>query len=133
MQKLEKVIYQEALQKAEEVAKATIPEPMIVGTAKTFLGNEIDETKKTYFVEGGVCGFAWIVVKPALGKFVKWLKLNQIGYKNYGGGWAIPARPEFTKNNPLAQSLAINEAWARAFAQVLRDNGLDAYAESRMD
>lgn len=120
MTKTEKAIFQEALEKAETTAKATV-KPIKVGA------NETD------FVEWGTCGFAWIVVKPALGKFVKWLKINQIGYKNYGGGWAIPARPEFTKNNPLTQSLAINEAWARAFAQVLRDNGLDAYAESRMD
>lgn len=133
MTKTERAIFQEALQKAEEVAKATVPEPMIVGTAKTFLGNEIDETKKTYFIPWGACGFAWIVVKPALGKFVKWLKINDIGYKAYGGGWAIPARPKFTQGKAIAQSLAINEAWARAFAQVLRDNGLNAYAESRMD
>jgi len=133
MKKTEQDIFDEAMVYAEKVSARKVPQPIIVGTAKTFLGDEIDETKKTYFVAGGVCGFAWVVIKPAQSKFVQWLKKQDIGYKAYGGGWAIMARPQNTKNNPLAQSLEINEAWARAFAEILRENGLNAYAESRMD
>jgi len=133
MKKTEKAIYEEALRYAEGKACAVIPQPMIVGTAKTFFGDEIDFTKKTYFVSGGVCGFAWVIIKPANGRFVKWLKANNIGRKNYGSGWNVYARPEFTKNTPLDQSLEIKEAWAAAFADVLRENGINAYAESRMD
>jgi len=133
MKKGEKAIYEEALQKAEAKAKLVVPQPMLVGTPKTFLGDDIDLTKKTYIVPGGVCGFAWVVIKPANGKFVKWLKANGIGAKNYGGGWNVWARPEFTKNTPLDQSLEIKEAWAGAFADALRENGINAYAESRLD
>ena len=33
--------------------------PMIVGSPSTPLGNDIDYSKKTYFVEGGVLWFCW--------------------------------------------------------------------------
>lgn len=129
----EEQIWSQAFEVGEKKAKATVPEPMIVGTPKTFFGNEIDETKKTYFVQGGVCGFGWVVIKPATGKFVKWLKAQNIGCKNYGGGYRVSAHPQFTKSSPLCQSLEINEAWASGFAEVLREYGIQAYAESRMD
>lgn len=133
MTKTEQTVFDEATVYAEKISARIKPQPMVVGTAKTFFGDEIDETKPTYFVAGGVCGFAWVVIKPANSKFVKWLKKQNIGYKAYGGGWAIMARPQNTRNNPLAQSLEINEAWAKAFAEMLRANGIKAYAESRMD
>lgn len=35
------------------------------------------------------CGFAWIIIKPARGPLVKYLKENGIGDKAYEGGWMI--------------------------------------------
>ena len=131
--KTERAIFDEAMVYAEQVSARKVPQPMLVGSPKSFFNDEIDETKKTYFVAGGVCGFAWVVIKPAQGKFVKWLKEQGIGYKAYGGGWAIMAHPQNTKNSPLCQSLEINEAWARAFAEKLKENGVKASADSRMD
>ena len=37
---------------------------MVVGTPTTPLGDDIDYTKETYYVADGMCGFAWINIKP---------------------------------------------------------------------
>ena len=100
--------------------------PMIVGSPSTPLGNDIDYSKKTYFVEGGVCGFAGVVIKPARGKFVSYLKGLDKGYKHYYGGYYVPVR-EF------GQSLTRKEAYAEAFAKVLSEEGMRCYVDSRMD
>ena len=100
--------------------------PMVVGSPSTPLGNDIDYSKKTYFVEGGVCGFAGVVIKPARGKFVSYLKKLGMGYKHYYGGWYVSVR-EF------GQSLTRKEAYAEAFAKVLGEEGMRCYVDSRMD
>jgi hypothetical protein len=103
------------------------PVPMMVGTAKSLFDNSIDDSKPVYRVNSGVCGFAWVSIRPARGKLVNWLKKNGIGRKNnYEGGYQISVF-EF------GQSMEQKEAYARAFAKVLRENGIDAYAGSRMD
>ena len=100
--------------------------PMIVGSPSTPLGNDIDYSKKTNFVEGGVCGFAGVVIKPARGKFVSYLKRLDKGYKHYYGGYYVPVR-EF------GQSLTRKEAYAEAFAKVLSEEGMRCYVDIRMD
>ena len=100
--------------------------PMVVGTPTELMGNEIDYSKKTYVVEGGVCGFAGVVIKPARGKFVSYLKSIGMGNKHYYGGWYVSVR-EF------GQSLARKEAYADAFADVLKEVGMRVYVDSRMD
>ena len=100
--------------------------PMVVGSPSTPLGSDIDYSKKTYFVEGGVCGFAGVVIKPARGKFVSYLKKLGMGYKHYYGGWYVSVR-EF------GQSLTRKEAYAEAFAKVLGEAGMRCYVDSRMD
>ena len=100
--------------------------PMVVGSPSTPLGNDIDYSKKTYFVEGGVCGFVGVVIKPARGKFVSYLKKLGMGYKHYYGGWYVSVR-EF------GQSLTRKEAYAEAFAKVLGEAGMRCYVDSRMD
>ena len=100
--------------------------PMVVGTPTELMGNDIDYSKKTYFVEGGVCGFAGVVIKPARGKFVSYLRSIGMGYKHYYGGYYVPVR-EF------GQSLARKEAYAEAYAKVLSEEGMRCYVDSRMD
>ena len=100
---------------------------MVVGTPTTPLGNDIDYSKDTHYVSDGVCGFAWINIKPARGKFVKFLKDNNIGRKDsYYGGYTVWV-------SGFGQSLERKSAYAHAFAKHLDDNGLRAYAMSRMD
>ena len=100
--------------------------PMVVGTPTELMGNEIDYSKKTYVVEGGVCGFAGVVIKPARGKFVSYLKSIGMGNKHYYGGWYVSVR-EF------GQSLTRKEAYAEAFADVLKEVGMKVYVDSMMD
>ena len=102
------------------------PAPMVVGSPSTPLGSDIDHSKPTYFVEGGVCGFASVVIKPARGKLVSYLKSKGLGYSHYYGGWNFPVRD-------FGQSLSRKEAYADAFAGVLTEAGLRAYVDSRMD
>jgi len=100
--------------------------PMIVGQPSTPFGNDVDYSKPTYFVEGGVCGFAWIKISPARGAFVNYLKSIEVGSKSYTGGFDIWVRG-------FGQSLQRKEAYAQAFTEILRENGINAYAESRLD
>ena len=100
--------------------------PMVVGTPTELFGNEIDWDKSTYHVSDGVGGFAGVVIKPARGKFVSYLKSLGMGYKHYYGGWYVSVR-EF------GQSLTRKEAYAEAFAKVLGEAGMRCYVDSRMD
>ncbi len=100
--------------------------PMVVGSPSTPLGSDIDYSKKTYFVEDGVCGFAGVVIKPARGKFVSYLKSLDMGHKHYYGGYYVPVRV-------FGQSLTRKEAYADAFAKVLTEDGMRCYVDSHMD
>ena len=120
-------IYSQAHTEGMAAGKSCTCTPMVVGQPTTPLGNDIDYEKDTYYVADGVCGFAWINIKPARGKFVKFLKDNKIGRKDsYYGGYTIWV-------NQFGQSMTRKENYARAFTKVLTDNGLKAYSMSRMD
>ena len=120
-------IYSEAHTKGMAAGNACTPTPMVVGEPTTPLGDDIDYTKETWLVNDGVCGFAWVNIKPARGGFVKFLKDNKIGRKDsYYGGWTIWV-------SEFGQSVTRKENYARAFAKVLGDNGITAYNMSRLD
>ena len=120
-------IYEQAHNAGMAAGNGCTPTPMVVGQPTTPLGNDIDYSKETYYVADGVCGFAWINIKPARGKFVKYLKDNDIGRKDsYYGGYTIWV-------SGFGQSMTRKENYARAFVKVLNENGLKAYAMSRMD
>ena len=102
------------------------PTPMVVGTPTELFGSEIDWNKSTYHVSDGVCGFAGVVIKPARGKFVSFLKSKGLGWKHYYGGFYMTCR-EF------GQSLTRKEAYCEAFAKVLGEAGMRCYVDSRMD
>ena len=120
-------IYKEADAAGCAAAEAAIPTPMIVGTPTTPLGNDIDFKKQTYFVSEGACGFAWVKIYPARGAFVTYLKKAGIGSTNsYAGGYDIWVRG-------YGQSVTRKEAYAQAFAAVLRSYGINCYGESRLD
>ncbi len=127
---MSKVACEKLLERAHlmgmDAGRGSTPTPMVVGTPTETFGSEIDYSKPTYFVEGGVCGFAGVVIKPARGKFVSYLKSIGMGYKHYYGGYYVPVR-EF------GQSLARKEAYAEAYAKVLSEEGMSCYVDSRMD
>lgn len=114
------------------VEAATIV-PMIVGQETSFMSGKIDKTKPTYFIEDGVCGFAWVDVFPThkgntkLGREERRI-LEQCGFdKSYDG-------PKYYKwISDFNQSMQKKEIYARAYAKVLRENGIKAYEGSRLD
>ena len=79
--------------------------------------------------DGFPCGFAWVVVhgvklSTKLGK-----DLKTVGFsKNHGGGIQL-----WNPSRNMAQNVDILKAGADAYVEVLRRNGLDAYADSRWD
>ena len=120
-------IYAEAHSAGMSAGNKCKPTPMIVGTPTTPLGDDIDYEKETWYVGDGVCGFAWVNIKPARGKFVTWMKKNNVGRKdNYYGGWTGWV-------SGFGQSMARKEDYARAFSKVLGDYGITAHSMSRMD
>jgi hypothetical protein len=121
-------VYAKAHNAGIKAGTEAVPPTMIVGQPKGGLfGTEIDYSKPFDVVREGPCGFAWVKIRPARGKFVKWLKEHNIGRRDsYQGGYSIFV-------GDFGQSLIRKEAYARAFTDVLRENGLEAYSQSRMD
>jgi hypothetical protein len=121
-----RALWKRAKEAGEAAAKACTPTPMIVGTPTHPLGNDIDPTKRVYYVPQGVCGFAWISIHPATSGFVRWMKSQGIGRRAYGGGWQVWV-------SGYGQSMEKKSAYAGAVAAVLQEAGFKAYGESRMD
>jgi len=122
----------EASEAAEAAVKACRPTPMVVGTPTTFFGNEIDESKPTYFIEGGVCGFASVVIKPARGSIVAELKKRKIGSAHYGGGYSFSSwqvAPSIRRDQSYERAVAA----ARGAVDVLKKYGVNAYVDARID
>lgn len=108
-------------------AEKTKPTPMVVGEETSLFSNKIDYSKPTYYVADGPCGFAWVNIKPAHSKFAKYLRENDLAHKNhYYGGICLWV-------SQYGQSMQLKEAYAYAYARVLREHGISAYAGSRMD
>jgi len=92
--------------------------------------NPIDdksEVVESWYVEDGVCGFAWINVKPGTSSFAKWLVEKKIAsHDSYYGGVTIWV-------SDFGQSMQKKEAYAHAFSSILNNNEIKSYAMSRMD
>jgi hypothetical protein len=121
---------------ANEAGKAAVETarvvPMVVGQETSLFSGVMDPATMEY-VSDGVCGFAWLNVYPAnkgntrLGKEERAV-LEANGFR----------KNEYEKCYQLwisayNQSMQKKEAYASAFAKVLRDNGIRAYSGSRMD
>ena len=118
-------LYIQAHNAGNNAVTQTTVTPMIVTQA----ANPLDDSSavvNAWVVNDGVCGFASVIVKPANSKFAKFLVANQLARKHYAGGVSMSIRD-------FNQSLTKKEAYAEGFAKVLRDNGITAYVDSRMD
>lgn len=118
-------IYIQAHDAGNNAVTQTTITPMVVSQKANPL-NDSSETIKQWVVNDGVCGFASVIIKPATNKFAKYLVANQLARKHYAGGVSMSIRD-------FNQSLTKKAAYAEGFAKVLRDNGINAWAESRMD
>ncbi|MFA7408383.1 MAG: hypothetical protein WCY93_11265 [Anaerolineaceae bacterium] len=125
-------VFEAAWKEAHEAGEAAVSAlkvvPMVVGTETHLFSGDLDNSKPTYFVEDGVCGFASVHVKPATSQFARWAKnTHRMHRDEYLGG-------VYMSVSAYNQSLQKKEAYARAFAKVLRDNlDINARVESRMD
>lgn len=80
------------------------------------------------------CGFGTVVIRPAKGAFVKYLKDNKIGSKHWKSGYSISSY-DVMRGHELegTQSMDIKETACEQFAKVLNQYGINAVAESRAD
>ena len=106
---------------ALEAGTNALPEPMTVCEAD-LMGNPIG---RSWTVSEGACGFAWVTFAGNT-PWGRWAKAQGIASKGYPKGLQIWVS-EFN------QSMARKEAYAYAYAKVLREHGIEAYAHSRMD
>jgi len=122
----------EASEAAEVAVKACRPTPIIVGSPSTPLSNDVDPSQQTWFVEGGVCGFASVVIKPARGTIVAELKKRKIGRAHYGGGYSFSSwqlAPSIRQDQSYERAVAA----ARGAVEVLKKYGVNAYVDARID
>jgi len=118
----EQQIFEAACAAAIKAFNGASPDPMVV------VGTNFME-----IVEDGVCGFAWVKIKPARGKFVAYLKKNEIGDVSYTGGYEIWMGSAVDGAIGASQSYERKLSAARAFAKVLNENGITAIPQGRLD
>lgn len=123
-------LHERASAAAKAAAEAATPIPMVVGTPKDPMaslmggdGGGFDTSKPIYRVNDGGCGMAWVVITPGNCSYARHLKLR----KHYYGGAEV-WRPGYN-----GQSYERGTAAARAYAEVLHEAGITAYAGSRED
>lgn len=80
---------------------------------------------QTFIMDDFPCGFAWISFKGNTA-WGKWAKAEGLARPDYPKGMSIWV-------HDFNQSMTKKEVYAQAYAKVLRDNGIEAYAQSRMD
>lgn len=118
--------------------EATRPTPMVVYEADG-LSDEPKPGGQAWYVPEGPCGFAWVTIRPATTPFARWLKANRFDVdrwvneaeggrwsKAYGGGYQFWVWVG-------GQSVELKAAYARAYAETLREAGVEAYSASRLD
>lgn len=119
-------LYDDARNAGLEAVEKLQVVPMVVNQHARVMDDNSPITKQ-YFVPDGVCGFAWVRIKPANCGFAQWLVAKGLAKKSeYYGGVAMTI---FEFN----QSYQKKDAYAHAFASVLYAAGLKAYGDSRID
>jgi hypothetical protein len=120
------LLYCQARLAGLNAAEACKPTPMIVSQHKNML-DDSSPIEKQWYVPSGVCGFAWVIVRPGTSSFAKWLVKNGHARTHHYYGGICHYVSEF------GQSMEVKEAYATAFAKVLSEAGIRAYSDSRMD
>lgn len=119
-------LYNEAHEAGMKAGEGITPEPMVVNTHSSppVFGNTPIVARS--IVNDGVCGFAWVAIRPANSSFALWLKKNNLGRSGSYGGihvWVHQFNQSYTRKS----------AYAAAFAGVLQKAGIKAYPDSRID
>jgi hypothetical protein len=111
-----KKLFDHAHDAAMHAAMNMTPRPMVVGIP----GQHVD------VIDDGVCGFAWVVLRPATTPFARWMKDNKGCRKHYYGGL------EYNICD-FNQSYERKLAYARRFAEFVSAFGITASADGRLD
>jgi hypothetical protein len=114
--------------------KARVP-VSVVGTPRNLLASVLGgddggfHTDKPVYLdtEVGICGFAWVNVVNGRSGFARWAKSTGRARATWG------SRGVDVRVRAFGQSLVRKEAYAAAYAQVLREAGLEVYVGSRAD
>jgi hypothetical protein len=121
------------------LAECPAPTPIIVGSPSTPLGNDVDPNQKTWFVEGGVCGFATVVLESGRTGFAQWIlaeRENKLGAKwwsfgrSRGVGLYTFERYGFAD---AGQSYERKRFIASRMASYLRSKGYECWVDARVD
>lgn len=119
-------LWEAACAAGRRAAEACVPQPIVVAEANG-LTSEPLPGGRSWCVPDGLCGFAWVQVRPGNSPFANWLKARGLGTADhYAGGVRVSVRG-------YNQSVAKKEAYAYAAAEVLRAAGIKACADSRLD
>jgi len=100
------------------------PQPMTVYEADG-LTDRPKPDGQSWYVPEGLCGFAWVKFAGNTG-FGRWAKRTGRARKGYPSGLSVWV-------SEFGQSYERKLAYAQAFATVLRDGGVTAYAGGRLD
>lgn len=125
-----------------KAAEKSRPIPMVVQEHVNML-DDSSPVKQSWVVPGGVCGFAWVIVRctnKESRKFINDLKKAGIASPDVND-WSpkvVFKKASYYKGYmyycPLmTQSMTLKEDFCQAFAKVLHDTGINAHSMSRMD
>jgi hypothetical protein len=93
------------------------PTPMLVRQHSNMLDDNSPVVKEYAPVMGGVCGFAWVNIKPGTSRFARWLKKSGLARTdNYDGGVTMFI-------HEYGQSYELKQAHAHGMANYLREQG----------
>lgn len=131
LKKMTKTEMRELHERAEEAgrkaAEAAVPTPMHVVQRADPLDDTSPVVKRYAPVMAGVCGFAWVTIRPGNSRFANWLKKNtRFARRGYYGGCELPVMG-------YQQSYERKMAYATAYADVLREVGIEATPGGRLD
>jgi len=122
-----KALYERADAAGRAEADACTPQPMHVVQREHPLDDTSRIVKAYAPVMSGVCGFAWVNIKPGNGSFARHLKrLGLARTDSYYGGVSV-------RVFGYGQSYEKKLAYAAAFADVLKEAGIRAMSMGRLD
>ena len=118
--------YQKAHAAGMAAGEAAVPEPMYVVERENPFDDGSPVVKAYAPVMDGMSGFATVTIRPGTSAFAKFLRKIGVSHKAYYGG-------EEMFVHVFGQSVERKYAYATAFAAVLKEAGVTAYAASRLD
>jgi hypothetical protein len=119
-------VFDDADAAGRAAAEACVPVPMVATEHADPLDDSSPVVRRYAPILDGVCGFAWITIYPGNCAAANFAKKNWAARPGYEGGMQVWV-------SSYGQSMETKEAYAQAFADVLKQAGVKAYSGSRGD